>query len=67
MCNVTDRFTQQQRHIFGHSKLWNFNYDDYLANYSFFLLSHVVGVDTHLGEHCDFFLFRWENQPPYGY
>ena len=28
----------------------------------------MVGVDARLGEHCDFFLFRWENlggPPPY--
>ena len=29
----------------------------------------MVGVDAQLGEHCNFFLFRWENlevPPPYG-
>ena len=68
MCNITDGITQQPYHIFGHSKQQKFRYDDYLAIYSFILLSYVVGVDARLGEHCDFFLFRWENldvPPPY--
>ena len=68
MCNVTVGITQQPLNIFGHKKLQKFRYDDYLAIHSFISLSYVVGVDAQSGEHCDFFLFSWENlgcPPPY--
>ena len=43
-------------------------YDNYQAISAFILISYMVGVTAHLGEHYNFFRLRWERlggPPPY--
>lgn len=47
-----DGITQHPHDSVEDSEQNKFRYDDYLAIYSFSLLSNVVGVDARLGEHC---------------
>ena len=47
--------------LFDIQNVEKFRCDNYLARSAFNLLSHVVGVVTQLGEHCDFFWLKWED------
>ena len=68
MVNIKNAVTRPPQQIIKHAALSLLRYDDYQAIYRATLLSWVVEVDLWLGEHCDFFGFRWaifEDPPRY--
>lgn len=56
--NIIFDISQQPPTI--NSYINSFRYDDYLANFTFNLLSYMIGVVAQLGKYCYFFLLKRE-------